>query len=174
MADITPQELARQAAEAYVLSGTVIEAPTELPELFRRRAGAFVCLKRHGQLRGCIGTTQPCTDDLADEIIRNAIQAAVSDPRFFPLSQDELGEIDYSVDILSEPEPIADAGQLDPSRYGCIVSSTDGRRRGLLLPDLEGVETAEHQVSICRQKGGISPDEPVSLERFTVTRYGEK
>jgi MEMO1 family protein len=174
MPEVSPQELARDAVETYVLSGQVIAPPPDIGPLLARQAGSFVCLKRAGQLRGCIGTIQPCRANLADEIIHNAVQAAVADPRFFPVDGAELAEIQYSVDVLSEPEPIEGIEDLDPKVYGCIVTSADGGRRGLLLPDLEGVDTAEQQVAICRQKGGIPPLAPVRLERFTVTRYEEK
>lgn len=173
MADdhLTPQQLARQAVEAYVRRSEVIAVPADLGEEFNGRAGAFVCLKRQGELRGCIGTILPRTDSLAAEIIGNAIQAAAADPRFMPVTQEELDELTYTVDVLSEPQGVAGPADLDPRIYGCIVRGSGGRV-GLLLPDLEGVDTAKMQVSICRQKGGIGPDEPVDLERFTVTRYG--
>ena len=169
---ITPQSLARDAVETYVRTGNVIPPPEDLPEELRARSGAFVCLKRQGELRGCIGTILPTADNVAEEIIRNAVQSAVSDPRFVAVGPDELAHIDYSVDVLSEPEQVQGPEDLDAKRYGCIVSTSDGRR-GLLLPDLDAVGTVEDQIHICRQKGGIGPNEPVRLERFTVTRYGK-
>jgi AmmeMemoRadiSam system protein A len=170
--EITPQSLARDAVETYVRTGNVIPPPEVLPEALRAHSGAFVCLKRQGDLRGCIGTILPTADTVAEEIIRNAVRSAISDPRFVAVRPEELAEIHYSVDVLSEPEEVSGPDDLDVKRYGCIVSAADGRR-GLLLPDLDGVDTVQDQVSICRQKGGIGPDEPVRLERFTVTRYGE-
>ncbi|MDN5293782.1 MAG: hypothetical protein PWQ31_1087 [Eubacteriales bacterium] len=161
--------LARKALEEYVKHGRVIDPPDPLPEEFRRRAGVFVSIKKHGQLRGCIGTIAPTTDNIAAEIIRNAIQAGTADPRFFPVEEDELDELVYSVDILKEPEPVGGLEDLDPKKYGVIVRS--GFRSGLLLPNLEGIDTAEEQVRIARQKAGIGPDEPVRLERFEVERY---
>jgi AmmeMemoRadiSam system protein A len=162
-----PVALARHAIETYVREGRVVEPPPA-EGLLARRAGAFVSLHRKGELRGCIGTIGPSRETLAEEIVHNAIQAATSDPRFPPLSADELADLEISVDVLHEPEPAA-FEDLDPRTYGVIVTS--GRRRGLLLPDLEGVDSAEQQVLIAMRKAGIEPGEPVSLERFRVDRY---
>ncbi|MEW6399726.1 MAG: AmmeMemoRadiSam system protein A [Bacillota bacterium] len=165
-----PVELAFRSLEHYLRHGSVIEPPAQVPEEFGRRAGAFVSLKKAGDLRGCIGTIEPVRVTLAEEIMYNAISAGTRDPRFPPVTLDELPHLDCSVDILEEPEPVEGFGQLDPSRYGVIVRK--GRRTGLLLPDLEGVDTAEQQVAIAKQKAGIHPDErDVELLRFRVTRY---
>jgi len=129
-----------------------------------------VSIKQRGQLRGCIGTLTPAEPDLAHEIARNAASAAFHDPRFPPVTADELDGLSYSVDVLSPSEPTR-LEELDPRRYGVIVSS--GWRRGVLLPDLAGVDTVERQVFIALQKAGISPDEPFETQRFTVTRYLE-
>ena len=139
-----------------------------VPEM-KERAGVFVSIHKNGELRGCIGTFEPTQPNVAGEIMTNAVSSATDDPRFLPVSSEELGELDYSVDVLTKPEPVADKTQLDPRKYGVIVQS--GWRRGLLLPDLEGVETVDHQIDICRQKAGIAPDEPVNLRRFQVRRY---
>jgi AmmeMemoRadiSam system protein A len=136
----------------------------------RRRAGAFVSIKKLGDLRGCIGTIEPTCDDLAQEIIHNAVAAATRDPRFEPIDESELPYLSYSVDVLSPPEPVNGPEELDPRRYGVVVQS--GRRRGLLLPDLPGVDSVEEQVGIARSKAGILPGEPVDLYRFQVERYG--
>jgi hypothetical protein len=134
------------------------------------RAGVFVSLKKHGQLRGCIGTFMPTTPSVYQEFARNAVAAATEDPRFSPVTADELEEIRYSVDVLSEPEPVTDISELDPRKYGVIVSK--GHLRGLLLPDLEGVDTVREQLKITRMKAGINPDdEDVKIFRFTVKRY---
>lgn len=162
-------ELARETLESYVNKGVKTKLPTPLSPEFQERAGVFVSLKKHGQLRGCIGTISPTTDNVAQEIIRNAIEAGTGDPRFFPVEPDELDDLVYSVDILKPAEPIDNMEQLDPEKYGVIVTS--GRKRGLLLPNLEGVDTVEEQVDIARQKAGIGRDEPVKLERFEVVRY---
>jgi len=135
----------------------------------RRRAGAFVCLKIQNRLRGCIGTIGPSQENLAEEIISNAISASTRDSRFEPLTEGELDDIEVTVDVLSEPEPIGSLNDLDPKVYGLIVTS--GLKRGLLLPDIEGVDDAGQQLSICRKKGNIGDDEELSLQRFTVTRY---
>ena len=140
-----------------------------MPEEMRGRAGAFVCLKINSKLRGCIGTIEPLQDNLATEIIINAISASTRDSRFDPLTVDELDDIEVTVDVLSEPEPVGSLSDLDPKIYGLIVTS--GQKRGLLLPDIETVETVEQQLSICRRKGNIGDDEELSLQRFTVTRY---
>lgn len=162
--------LARQSVESYVLRREIMDVPEGLPEeLARRRAGAFVSIHKQGRLRGCIGTIAPTRANLAEEIIRNAVSAAADDPRFNPIRPDELKWLEISVDVLGEPEDIRSEDELDVKRYGVIV--TRGRRRGLLLPDLDGVDTVERQVAIARQKAGIGPEEKVSLQRFTVVRH---
>lgn len=162
-----PVALARRAIDAYVRERRVIAEPPH-DDLLGTRAGAFVSLHRGHDLRGCIGTIGPTHDTLADEIIHNAIQAATADPRFPPLAAEELGDLEISVDVLHEPEPTSMA-ELDPRHFGVIVSAD--WRRGLLLPDLEGVDTAEQQVTIAMRKAGIGPRERVKLERFRVDRY---
>lgn len=162
-------QLAIQSLRHYLTSGAIMATPPDLPEYLRRRAGAFVSLHKHGQLRGCIGTFAPTQRDVATEIIVNAVSAGTEDPRFWPVKLAELDELDVSVDILAAPERVDGLADLDPRRYGVIVKQ--GHRTGLLLPDLEGVDTPEQQVDIARQKAGIRPDEPVELYRFTVVRY---
>jgi len=163
-------KLVKEAVELYVRDGKIPEIRAEEldPEL-RRRAGVFVCLKIDGNLRGCIGTFQPQEPTIAHEAVRNAISAATCDPRFTCVRPDELGAIEYSADVLTTPEPVRDRGELDPRRYGVIVQA--GPRRGLLLPDLEGVDTAEQQIGIAMQKAGIARGTPVTLFRFEVKRY---
>jgi AmmeMemoRadiSam system protein A len=166
-------KLARQAIEGYVREGDRLPPPPDLTPEMTRPAGAFVTLHRHGQLRGCIGTIQPTRDTLAQEVIDNAIAAASRDPRFSPLRRDELEGLDVKVDVMGEPEPVEGIEQLDPRRYGLIVQSLDNPlKRGLLLPDLEGIDTAEKQLFWTRRhKAGITdPNEPVQLYRFEVTR----
>lgn len=162
--------LAKDTVERYTRERTMPQVRDEdlTPEM-RERAGVFVCLKVRGRLRGCIGTFEPCEKDIAAEIVRNAVSAATRDPRFTPVRESELADLEYSVDVLTTPEPAAGPGDLDPKRYGVIVRS-DGKR-GLLLPDLEGVDTAAQQVSIAMQKAGIPPGAAVSLFRFEVKRY---
>jgi AmmeMemoRadiSam system protein A len=155
--------------DAYVREGAATDTPPDGDPLLGRRAGAFVSLHRRGELRGCIGTIGSTQPTLAEEIAHNAVQAATCDPRFPPLSPDELGDLDISVDVLGEPEQVDSLEALDVKRYGVIV--TAGYRRGLLLPDLEGVDTPEEQVAIAMRKGGIRPGEPIVLERFQVDRY---
>lgn len=148
----------------------VIDPPAELPPELRRRAGVFVSIKKDGVLRGCIGTYLPTRENLAAEIIANAIKAATEDPRFPPVRPEELPRLKVSVDVLSPPEPCTEA-DLDPKRYGVIVEK--GWRLGLLLPDLEGVDTAEEQLRIAKMKAGIPPDESCKIYRFTVERHVE-
>lgn len=162
--------LARLSVETVVTAREHAPLPEGLPEEMRnRRAGVFVSLKKHGQLRGCIGTISPTTDCVASEILRNAVCAACEDPRFDPVKPDELPFLSYSVDVLSPPEEIASPRQLDVKRYGVIVQC--GRRRGLLLPNLDGIDTVEEQIAIARQKGGIDPRENALLFRFEVVRH---
>ncbi len=161
-------KLAKDTIESYIREGRVIE-PEELTPEMMGRAGVFVSLHKFGELRGCIGTFEPARKTVAEEIISNAISSAIRDPRFPPVIPGELKDLEYSVDVLTMPEPIESKSELDPIRYGVIVESGGGK--GLLLPDLEGVDTAEQQIDICRQKAWIDPDEPVKLYRFEVKRY---
>jgi AmmeMemoRadiSam system protein A len=161
--------LARETVETYVRRGKLPELPKELTPEMKEKAGVFVSIHKLGDLRGCIGTFEPETNNVAEEIVSNAISSATRDPRFPPIAPDELKDLDYSVDVLTSPEPVDSPDELDPRKYGVIVQA--GWRRGLLLPDLEGVDSVEQQISICRQKAGIAPDEPIKLYRFEVKRY---
>ena len=164
--------LAKDSLEKYIRSGKRLSRPDELPEwMTAQQAGVFVSLHKNGDLRGCIGTILPWYGCVADEIIALAVEAGTRDPRFYPVKADELEHLEYNVDVLSEAEP-AEFDQLDAKRYGVIV--TNGNRRGLLLPDLEGVETPEQQISISLRKAGIRPDEPYKIERFTVERHAQE
>lgn len=162
-------DLARQTVEHYVREGEAPPPPATLAKEMRGKAGVFVSIHKQGALRGCIGTFEPQRRNVAEEIITNAVSSATRDPRFNPVEPGELDELDYSVDVLSHPEPVQDTSGLDPKRYGVIVEA--GWKRGLLLPDLEGVDTVDEQIGICRQKAGIGPDEPVKLYSFEVKRY---
>jgi AmmeMemoRadiSam system protein A len=164
------RSLARQSLEYTVKTGRALPLPEGLPEqLLNSRAGVFVSLHREGRLRGCIGTITPAAENVAMEIIKNAVSAGLSDSRFEPVKASDLPLLTYKVDVLSAPEPISGPEDLDVRRYGVIVSS--GYKRGLLLPNLEGVDTVEEQLSIARRKGGIAYDAPVKLERFEVIRH---
>ncbi len=160
--------LAIAAIRAYTQDRERIVPPASIPEEMHGRAGVFVSLKKEGLLRGCIGTFLPTEMDIAHEIIANAIKAATQDPRFTAVTPDELSLIEVSVDVLGEPEPCTPA-DLDPKRYGVIVRR--GWRRGLLLPDLPGVDTVEEQLRIARLKAGIMGTEPIEIDRFTVERH---
>lgn len=162
-------ELAKKAVEEYVKNKRIISVPDTLTPEMKERAGVFVCIKKYEQLRGCIGTFMPSCKNVAEEIIRNAICAATEDPRFPPVQEDELDKLSYSVDILSQPERVNDIKELDPKRYGVIVAS--GGRRGLLLPDLEGVDTVQEQLRIAKLKAGIFENERIDIFRFEVRRY---
>ena len=163
-------KLARESAEYFVKNGDVMPLPDWVPEeLLKARAGAFVSVHKFGALRGCIGTIAATQKNLAQEIIHNAVSAVSKDPRFEPVTQDELKYLDINVDVLGEAEPIKSKAELDVKKYGVIVQS--GYKRGLLLPDLDGVDTVEQQVDIARRKGGIAPGEDVELFRFEVVRH---
>ncbi|MDD3539285.1 MAG: AmmeMemoRadiSam system protein A [Atribacterota bacterium] len=165
-----PVQLARQSIIYYLKNKKRLSLPDNLPpELTEKRAGVFVSLKKNGKLRGCIGTFLPTQDNIALEIIENAISAAVHDPRFSPVTLDEVEKLTISVDILSIPEEVKDISELDPKKYGIIISH--GYKKGLLLPDLEGVDTVEQQIDIARQKAGIYVNEDFKIERFEVKRY---
>jgi len=166
-----PVLLAKRTIEDYLRSGKVISPPSRIPEVFQKKAGTFVSLHKKGRLRGCIGTYLPTQDNLANEIIKNAISAATQDPRFPPVDTSEIRDLEISVDVLSKPEPVKSKRELDPKKYGVIVSK--GWQKGLLLPDLEGVGTVEQQLEIAKQKAGLggTPVEQLEIQRFTVTRY---
>jgi len=166
--------LARAAVETFILKGLVIEAACAPgSHLLSRPSACFVCIKTLGRdLRGCIGTVEPEKDTLAEEVIANAIKAATRDPRFQPLSGDELPTLRYSVDVLGSPEP-ARFEELDPSVFGVVVTNRSGSRRGLLLPAIESIKTAGQQVSIAARKAGLEPGEPLKLYRFRTQRFSE-
>lgn len=163
-------ELAKTSIRHYLKTNKKFDDTENIPnELKNQRSAVFVSLKKHGNLRGCIGTLEPYKENIAMEIIDNAVSAAFKDPRFSPLREDEFDELDVSVDVLSKPERISSKDQLDPKRYGVIVSK--GPRRGVLLPDLEGVDDIDHQLMIALSKAGIRENEDYMLERFEVTRH---
>jgi hypothetical protein len=165
----SPQvKLARETVEGFILRGEIPHLKN-IPTEMKGKAGVFVSLHKGDELRGCIGTIEPDEANIAQEIIRNAVQSATQDPRFSPVKPEELSELVYSVDVLTEPEPVNSERDLDPKKYGAIVEA--GWRRGLLLPDLEGVDTVHRQLEICRAKAGIGREEPVKLYRFEVKRY---
>lgn len=166
--------LARRAVETFVLERRVIKpTPTLSSFLTEQSSACFVTIRTTGgELRGCIGTIEPERSTLAEEIIANAINAATLDPRFRPVSDIELPSLRYSVDVLYPPEP-ARFEDLDPSIFGVVVVDNLGMRRGLLLPDIEGIETAGQQVQIAARKAGIAPHEPLTLYRFRVQRLCE-
>jgi AmmeMemoRadiSam system protein A len=163
-------QLARQTIESFVRKGETPALPEDLPEEMKNsRAGVFVSLKIAGKLRGCIGTISAVTDNIAQEIVRNAVSACSEDPRFDPVRAEELERITYSVDVLGKTERIDSIDQLDVKRYGVIVIS--GYRKGLLLPNLEGVDTVEEQIKIAKRKAGIPESERCRMERFEVVRH---
>ncbi len=164
-------KLAKQAAEKYFQESSVLQPSNKLPaEILKKKAGVFVTIYKNGKLQGCIGTFLPTKKNIAEEIIANAISAATADYRFEPLTKNELPQLSYEVSILSKPEAIKSLEQLDPQKYGVIVES--GFRRGLLLPNLEGINSPEQQVSIAAEKGGIDlNNDTIQLHRFTTTRY---
>lgn len=168
-------KLAKSAIETFVKTAKISPLPDKLPKkMLIERAGVFVTIhRRDASLRGCIGTFLPTKENIAQEIVANAISSAVRDPRFPPVTEDELSDLVYSVDILSASKTVSNRKAIDPKKYGLIVSAADGRR-GLLLPDIPGVETAEEQIAICKRKASIMPSEKVKLQIFTVERHGKK
>ncbi|MCI6467512.1 MAG: AmmeMemoRadiSam system protein A [Faecalicatena sp.] len=163
-------QLARRTIEEYIRNRNKIEVPRGLPEeMYTRRAGVFVSIKEEGRLRGCIGTIQAVHSSIAQEIIDNAVSASTCDPRFQPIEEDELDKLTISVDVLGDTEKISSTDELDVKRYGVVVSK--GYKRGLLLPNLDGVDTVEEQVAIAKRKAGIGEREEVSIERFEVVRH---
>lgn len=166
--------LARDAVEAYVLRNQIVEPPT-FPETspLGTPSACFVCIKTVGrELRGCIGTVEPEHATLAEEVIANAVKAATRDPRFRPVSGDELPSLHYSVDVLGSLEPVR-FEDLNPAAFGVVVTDQSGSRRGLLLPDIESIETADQQVGVAARKAGIKPGEPLRLYRFRTRRFSE-
>ena len=162
--------LARETVESWVLDRKTPGVPDwATAEMKQNRAGVFVSIHKDGKLRGCIGTFLPTRECIAKEIISNAVSASTRDPRFDPIGPEELKWLEINVDVLSTPEPIGGKEELDVKRYGVIVSS--GSRRGLLLPDLDGVDTVDEQVDIARRKAGIREQDPITLERFEVVRH---
>ena len=164
-----PVRLARKSLTYYLEHNQHMDKPAELPDMLQEKAGVFVSFKKAGQLRGCIGTFEPTQPTIAEEIIQNAISAGTEDPRFSPIKLSELAELEISVDVLEPPEAIESIDELEPKTYGVIVRC--GHRSGLLLPDLEGVDTVTEQVGIAMQKAGIQAEKEIDLYRFTVTRY---
>ncbi|PIR72068.1 MAG: AmmeMemoRadiSam system protein A [Candidatus Nealsonbacteria bacterium CG10_big_fil_rev_8_21_14_0_10_36_24] len=186
--------LAKMAVESYVKEKKIIKPPEGLPEKFlKKKSGTFVTIEKEGQLRGCIGTYLPTKENIAKEIISNAIAAATEDYRFSPIQKEELPELSYAVYILNEPELVKNINELNPKKYGIIVKTRpifssknlsgqaendvvfNGHtvpKSGLLLPDLEGIDTIEQQISIAYQKGEIDPNrERIIIYRFSVEKY---
>jgi AmmeMemoRadiSam system protein A len=178
--------LGKKVIETFVREGKIIEPPQDLPEEFlKRKAGTFVTIEKNGELRGCIGTYLPTKENIAKEVIQNAVAAATEDWRFGPVEKEELPYLSYTVYILSEPELVKDISELDPKKYGIIVKNVpispsgdvvfNGHfvpKTGLLLPDLEGVDTIEKQISIACQKAGINPQrEKILIYKFTVEKF---
>lgn len=165
-------KLAKETISSYVTRGTTPSPPEDLPEECMEKRGVFVSIKKHGRLRGCIGTIEPTKDSVAEEVIHNAVSASTKDPRFSSITADELNDLTISVDLLS---PLEDAGgpdQLDPKKYGVVVSCKD--KRGVLLPDLDGVDTVEEQLSIAKNKAGIRSHEKIAIQRFEVKRIHDR
>jgi AmmeMemoRadiSam system protein A len=172
--DILPQELARLTVESFTRDRTLIKPPAIPEGVLAMRAGVFVTLRASdGQLRGCIGTIEPVCNNVAEEVIYNAIGAATRDPRFLPVVPLELPDLKYGVDVLSPPESARGPDDLEPSVYGVIIETLDGKRRGLLLPRIEGINSVEDQWLAVHSKAGIQHGTPVKVERFTVTRFGK-
>ncbi|MCS7201559.1 MAG: AmmeMemoRadiSam system protein A [Dictyoglomus sp.] len=164
--------LVKKAIEVYLKEKKIIDPPEDIPLELKKRAGSFVSIHtKNGKLRGCIGTILPTSENLAQEIIQNAINSAFRDPRFPPVTLEELDDLEFSVDILSPLEEVKSLDELDPKKFGIVVEK--GWRRGVLLPDLEGVNTVKKQLEIALAKAGIDPSEDYKIYKFTVIRYKE-
>jgi len=170
-------QLAKKAVENYIKKGEIIDVPDDLPrEILENKSGIFVTIEKNGQLRGCIGTYLPTKDNIAQEIIHNAVAAATEDYRFGPVQKEELPYLTYTVYILEKPELVKDIKKLNPQKYGILVRTlTLPPKSALLLPDLEGIDTVEKQISIACQKGGIDPlREKIIIHKFTAKKISEK
>jgi AmmeMemoRadiSam system protein A len=171
---MSPQEVARIAVETFVREQRLFDPAPSLEGILADRAGVFVTLRTAGGLlRGCVGTIVPVHLTVAGEIVQNAIKAAVDDPRFAPVALDELPDLRYGVDVLSAPETISGVADLDPDQYGIIIETLDGHRRAVLLPRIDGIQTAEEQWFAVHMKAGIQPGSEVAAKRFTVRRFGK-
>lgn len=171
-------KLAKQTIKEYLQTGEVIDVPADIPsKILEQRAGVFICFKKGKELRGCIGTFLPTRMNLAQEIIQNTISAATQDNRFLPVTAKEVDDLKITIDVLSEPVEVEEKERkkLDAKKYGILVRSVDGLSSGLLLPNLDGVETSEEQILIACQKAGIDPyTEDFIIYKFTVERHEEK
>jgi len=161
--------LAQESIHHYLNYSEKLSCPNPLSTDLNSRSGAFVSIKKLRQLRGCIGTLEPCEPNLAMEIIENALKAALHDPRFSPITTEELQDLTYSIDVVRPLEKVPDASALDPKIYGLVVRSNG--KQGVLLPDLDGVDSIEKQIQICRSKGRIADDEAIEMYRFKVERF---
>lgn len=172
---MTLPELSKEAVRIYLKEKRVIPVPENLPlEFLKRRAGVFVTIEEQGDLRGCIGTYLPTRENIAQETISNAIAAALEDYRFNPVELKDLANLSFGVSVLSKPEPVENIKELDPKKYGIIIKTTDGsyQKSALLLPDIDGVETTDQQISIVCRKGGIDPKkEKTIISRFVIEKY---
>lgn len=168
--DIHPiVDLAVKSVHYYLRHKKILPCPADIPDELKTKAGAFVSITKQKALRGCIGTITPVEGNLAMEIIRNAVHAAMEDPRFSPVSSDELPHLSFSVDVLTPLEKVNTACELNCKEYGLVLKNE--HKQGVLLPDLEGVDSVEEQIRICRKKAGLKSDEPVEMFRFQVKRY---
>lgn len=171
--DLQPQKLAELAVRKYIGEDKIVRLKGNLVDVNERKAGVFVSIYSGSRLRGCIGTIMPRYNNIKDEIVRTAIAAATSDTRFKPVNRDELDKLTYSVDILSKPEKVDSVNELNPEKYGIIITSASWKR-AVLLPDLPGINTTDIQIAIARQKAGIRQDEKIKIQKFTVKRYSGK
>lgn len=162
-------DLAVKSVQYFLKHKNKLPCPENLPTEFKRQAGVFVSIKNQKELRGCIGTIEPVEDDLAREIIRNAVHAATEDPRFLPVTSGELPNLTFSIDVLTPLEKVNSVSELDCKKYGVLLKGKN--RQGVLLPDLEAVNTVEDQIKICRKKAGLKENDPVEMFRFRVERY---
>jgi AmmeMemoRadiSam system protein A len=163
-------EMARDAVTAVTLGREY--TPPKLTGPLSEPHGVFVTLFSPGRrLRGCIGRMEPLQEDMARELADCAVSAATRDPRFDTVRPDELDSLSYEVSLLAPKEPIDSVDELDPSRYGVVVRA--GLRQAVLLPHIDGIDTAEQQLVAVLQKGGIRPNEPFEMWRFAARKITE-
>jgi len=166
-------KLAKTALETFIKEGKIITPPKNLPKnFFQEKSGAFVSIHKGKQLRGCIGTYLPTKDNLAEEIIFNAISAS-QDPRFLPIQEEELSDLSYEVYVLEEPKLVKNLNELNPKKFGILIKSLSSFRSGLLLPGLKGINSPEQQIFFACQKAGIDPQkEKILIYKFSAKKYG--
>lgn len=150
-----------------------IETAELLERLKNQRTGVFVSIVKNNRPRGSMGTINPVADNIAEEIIRNSIEASMYDPQFVPVRPEEIDELNFEVNVLDPPERVDDISELDPEKYGVIVEQ--GLKRGVVLPGIREIKTAEEQLELAKERAGINEItdswDPMLISRFTVEAF---